>query len=383
MAKVSGGFVYRGNLRTPEDVARRAKHSSGLYDSAILDGFTVFKPKEGENIIRILPFTWQDVDKWGASWEIIVAVHNNIGPDRGTFICLDKMQDESCPVCEARRSAVDDEERYALAPNERALCWLIDRNDEKAGPQWWLMPIKKVFKVINARSTDKKSGALLLVDDPEEGYDIYFTREGTGKTTDYTGVEIDRDPTPPSENAATQAKWLAYVQEHPLPDILNFQDHDYIEKVLMGRVSKKAEAEAEEDEAAEPAPRTRRRPGVEDSGDPTDADPPPRTARRRPVEAQEEGSEAEGEEATPAPTRARRRPEPEPEAEEAEPELEASPIGRRRPVAEEPEEEPEADPPPRTTRRRAPAAEPEEEEIPPESAAARRSLEKLRPGARR
>ncbi len=382
MAKASG-FVYRGNLRTTEDVARRAKHSSGLYDSAILDGFTPYKPKEGENIIRILPFTWTDVDKWGASWEIFVWVHNNIGPDRGTFICLNKMKDEPCSICEARRSAVDDEERYALAPNERALCWLIDRKDEKTGPQWWMMPIKTVFKVINARSTDKKTNALLLIDDPEEGFDVFFDVEGAGKkTASYTGVEIDRDPTPVHQDEKLQARWLNYVTENPLPELLNIQDHDYIEKVLMGRVSKKAAADDGADDSKSEPRTARRRPAA--SEEEPEAAVSARMARRRPVEAQEEGSEPEAEEATPGPTRARRRPEPETEA-EAEPEADARPAGRRRSSREEPpaEEAVEDEPPARTTRRRSVAAEPDEEEIPPESHSARAGLEKLRPGARR
>jgi hypothetical protein len=383
MASKAKPFVYRGATRTAEDITRRTKMSSGAYDSTVLEGFTIFKPKEGENTIRILPLTWEDTDKYGTSWEIMVYVHNNIGPDKGQFLCLDKMKGEPCPICEARRSAVDDEERYALSPNMRAMCWLIDRDAENAGPQWWQMPIKKIFKVVNSRSIDKKTGAPILIDDPEEGYDLAFTREGTGLKTDYTGVEVFRDPTPVHEDQKTQDRWLAYIMENPLPDILNFQEADYIEKVLSGRVSKK---QADEDEGDDPKPEprsTRRRPAAVEEE--PEAELAPRTTRRRPVEAEEESAEETEERAAPSTTRrvGRARPEPEPDAEEeSEPEADTRPAGRRRPSKEEPPaEEEEAEPAPPTTRRRAvAAAEPEEEEeIPPQSRSARAGLEKLRP----
>lgn len=379
-------FKYRGDQRTVEDVSRRAKHSSGLYDSLFLDGFAVFKPKEGENQIRILPFTWEDVDKWGTSWEIMIFTHNNIGPDKGSFLCLNHMKDESCPICEARRVAVDDEERSALRPGERALVWLIDRNDEKAGPMLWSMPIKTVFKVINARSTNKKTGALLLIDDPEEGYDLFFTREGTGIKTDYVGVELDRDPTPLHDKEPIQNKWLDYIQENPLPTVLNIPEAEYIEKVLSGRVARKSEDE-EEESPRRSSRRSRSEPEEEEEETTTR-----RTTRRRPSEeaAEEEEeldaktsrrtgrsrSEPEEEEETERPsgrrTGSRSSPEPEEEVEE-------KPAGRRR-ASKEPEEE-EHDPETgelsrRITRRR---SEPEEEEEPPpESKRARAGLEKLR-----
>lgn len=371
-------FKYRGDKRTVEDVARRAKHSSGMYDSTIMDGFTQFKPKEGENQVRILPFTWEDMEKWGTSWEIMIYVHNNIGPDRGSFLCLNHMNDEPCPVCEARREAVDDEERSALRPSERALCWLIDRNDEKAGPQLWSMPIKTVFKVINARSTDKKSGALLLIDDPEDGYDVFFTREGTGIKTDYTGVEIDRDPTPLHENEKTQNKWLDYIQENPLPDVLNFQEPDYIEKVMSGRVSKKAEDEEEETTTTRRTARKRPSEEADETEEEAEAKPSRRTSRAKAEPEEEEEAEVPS-----GRTGRRSSREADHEEEEVE-EKDTRPAGRRRSSKAEPPDEEEHDPdtgelPARkTTRRR---AEPEEEEeTPPESKRARAGLERLRPG---
>jgi hypothetical protein len=385
MAKTSsGGFQYAG--RTAEEVNRRAKESSRSYDSIFEDGFVVYKPKEGENIIRILPPTWLSFDdngnmlkdeafeKWGAYWEISVYVHNNIGPDRSTFLCLAEMKDEPCPVCEARLDAADEEERFALSPNRRALCWLIDRNDEKAGPQLWAMPHKKVFKPICARSTDRKTGGVILVDNPEEGYDVFFNVEHAGKkNADYTAVDFDRDPTPIHDDERIQAKWLKYIKENPLPEILNFQDHDYMLKVLSGRISKK-----EQDEEVEETTTTTRRPrrgASEETEEPEGR--LPRSRRRATEETDPTGDEPEEGSAERRGTRGER-------GRDAEEEAETRPSGRRAGArsGREPEEETEADDLPPRRGRRAAAEEPEEE-ILEESRTARKGLERLRPGARK
>jgi hypothetical protein len=183
------------------------------------------------------------------------------------------MSGEPCPVCEARRQTTDEDESDQLKPSYRCLCWVIDRDNEKAGPMVWSMPIS-LFRDINARSVDKKSNAPILIDDPEEGYDIVFNRAGTDKRTKYTAVEVMREASPLHDDEKLQKRWLDYVQEHPLPSILNFFDAAQIEKVLFGKARKEEESEEvesetrpsrrgrserEEEVAGEPAPRSSRR----------------------------------------------------------------------------------------------------------------------------
>lgn len=379
------GFVYRGTKRTTEDVKRAATMSTGNYDSMFIDGVPVFKVKEGENVIRIMPPTWpdEDLEKWGKDWAIIASVHNNIGVDRGTFLCLDAMRGEPCPICEIRREATDDEERFALSPNKRAVAWLINRDDEGAGPLLWSMPIKKIFKVINARSIDRKSGALVLIDDPDEGFDVIFNCEGAGKkNADYTGVDVDRDPSPLHDKEELQDRWMKYIMDNPLPSVLNWPEPEYIEKVLMGKSSRRADADEAEAEGGAPPARSRRgREAETEEGESETRRTPTRRGRGgEPPEEDETPPEAEAE----APPRRTRRSEPEEETEpaprttrrRAEPEEEAPP--RRTARRNGPEEETEAEPTPRRIRR----VEPEEEEVPEPSRRARGALERLRPQGR-
>lgn len=334
-------FVYKGKDRSVESVVRKSKAGGGLYDSYLSGDIPMIKIKEGEACIRILPPTWTDVEKYGDGWEIGIYLHYNVGPDNGAYLCLNKMTNEACPVCEARRDAVDGDEADKLKPSYRVLAWAVDRDNEKAGPQVWSLPVT-LFKDIMARSIDKKTNTPILIDDPEEGYDIIFNRAGTDLRTKYTAVEVSREPSPLHDDQKKQDAWLEYITENPLPDILQFFEAAQIEKVLFGKAQRPARdtddetvserpsrsrRSAEPDPEEEPeTPRRGRR--SEPEPEPEDDAPPSRSERRRALLSEETDPEPEPE----TPRRGARRTEPEPEPEE-EPE---TPRNRRRGAAEEP-----------------------------------------------
>lgn len=327
-------FVYRGEQRTAESVVRKSKLSGGLYDSYLQGEIPMFKAKEGECCVRILPPTWEDLDKWGDGWEIQVYLHYSVGPDNAAYLCLDKMKGEDCPVCAARHQTQDEEESNKLKPSLRVLAWVIDRDNEKAGPMVWSMPLS-LFREISARSIDKKTSTPILIDHPEEGYDLVFNREGTALKTKYTAVEIVRDPSPIHDDEKLQNRWLDYIEANSLPELLNYHEKEHIEKVLYG----KAERGRGEDTPAE-----------------TET---PRGSRRATRASMDDEIPSEG-----------RRPVRRTQVEESEPEPEQEqPIRRRGTVAQEPEPEPEAETP-RTSRRRqlldADTHDPETGELSPE-----------------
>jgi hypothetical protein len=303
-------FKYRGKGRTTESVRRKAKQSSGMYDSYINSEAQMYKAKEGECNVRILPPTWDTKGKYGDGWEVGIWVHYSVGPDNGAYLCVEKMNEEPCAICEARRNSTDPEEADALKPGWRGLCWIIDRDDQKAGPQMWSMPAK-LFREINTRSVDKKSGAVILIDDPEEGYDVGFTREGTQLKTNYTGVEVSRDPSPLHDDPKKAERWLKYIEDHPVPEMLNFFDAEHIEGVLFGRTSGKGkEEEGEEEEEEDNDRRVRAKPSArrakaaaeeeeeEEENDPVPEEAPRsrRAAKPRDEEEEEEETEEETEE---------------------------------------------------------------------------------------
>lgn len=225
-------FKYRGGDRTVEEVSRNVRESGGDYDSYLDPACPFYKAREGYNIVRILPRTWDDVQVWGKGWFIKVFLHRNIGPDDGIYLCL-KMKGEHCPICEARTQATSEGEFDLIRAQARILCWVIDRENERNGPQIFSMPIT-LFREISSRSIDKNSETVIYIDDPEKGYDVSFTREGTTKKTKYIGVEIARKSTYLSSDEDREGAWLDFIENHPLPEMLVYYDADHIEKIFCG-----------------------------------------------------------------------------------------------------------------------------------------------------
>jgi hypothetical protein len=194
-----------------------------------------------------------------------------------------------------------------LRPSKRVLIWIIDRKDEDKGPLVWGMPWT-LDRDITKVSRDRTSGKFYFVDHPEEGFDIYFDKDGEGIGTKYTGVVLARRAT------TVDDQWLNFVQEHPLPDTLLVRNYDEIKELFDGGKAAEPEAEAPRpierarqaaNGAGRPAPSerpaparpqlNRAKPAAEDeppfetsaAGDPPSDEPPPEEedadAPRRPA----------------------------------------------------------------------------------------------------
>lgn len=283
-------FNYRGG-RSAESIKRRAAESGRDFDNVFNEDIKMFKPAEGDNVIRILPPTWginpysdkqleefseeglarleEEQERYGDGWDVVAYIHYGVGADGGTYLCREKMLGEYCPICAAKERAADPDEAKALEPTKRALVWVVDREKEQEGPQLWSMPFSKIRNEIYARSIDRRDGTPLLVDDPEEGFDIMFNRSGTKDRTNYTAVEVDRDPSPIHDKEKRQQEWLDYIMDHPIPSLLKFYDPEHIEKVLVGRSSSRRD---DDEDAGDDRPRGRSRFRRRDRSDDTERD---------------------------------------------------------------------------------------------------------------
>ncbi len=324
-------FVY-----TPRDmqaVQKRATQSGGAYDSFIDTRFMKFTAAGGYNCIRILPPAWENAEHFGFDYFL----HSGVGPDNSQYLCLDKMADlaeskgfkgGACPVCEERRRLEKEgetEEANQLKPSRRVGVWIIDRDNERDGPKFYDMSWT-MDKDIASLQINKRTGEAILIDDPEEGYDFEFQREGKGLNTRYIGKSIARQQSPISDDPKLQDQWLEFISEHPIPDVLNFYEYDYIAKVFSGRVAKEEEVEErpvrtsrvrepEPEREARSAPRSRGATREEPEDAPFDTPEKPqrqRASRAAVEEVEEEEVEDEeirpnGAERDPVPTEARSR----------------------------------------------------------------------------
>lgn len=250
-----GGFRYRD--RGDEAWKKRQNQGGGQFDKPFRDGLKVFKPKAGENHIRILPPAHEDAEHYG----IDVWMHYDVGPDGDSYLCRQRMGEGECPICKEisarKRAGEDEQELKRHEAKRRVLFWLIDRNKEDEGPQLYA-PGWMFDRDIALVSQDRKTKQPLPIDHPRKGYDIFFTKSGEGKKTQYTGFQADRSPSPLSDDEDLAEEWLEYITENQLPDALNFYDPEHIRAKLDGGES--------DDDDDDDRPRTRR-PRYDDDDD--------------------------------------------------------------------------------------------------------------------
>ena len=190
-----------------------------------------------------------------------VFIHYGIGGDNQSYLCLKEMKNQLCPICEEIAKAKrEGEDEYAseIRVVRRVLVWIIDRKNEEEGPVLWSMPWT-VDRDCTDAAIDEDSGEIMYVDDPGgNGYDIRLSREGSGITTKYGKPKILRHPSPLSDDEEQADDWLTFVQENPLPSVLNFYDYDYIKEVFSGTVqagSDNDDDDEDDDDDSRPTPR--------------------------------------------------------------------------------------------------------------------------------
>lgn len=189
--------------RQKESAARAG--SSGFI--GVLKGdLPTWKAGEGKHKIDILPFVvgkkHPTLKKGEYDYKMDVWVHSNIGVDNAQYLCLHKMFDQDCPICNYRaqlqQEGEDDKDKIkALQPKHNCLYNIIcyDSNEqEKKGIQLWLINAWNMEDRLQELADDE-SGERVLFPDPSEGKRISFKRTGTGATnTRYTAhAFVDRD----------------------------------------------------------------------------------------------------------------------------------------------------------------------------------------------
>ncbi len=273
MARTKRDYSYEPSY---EETVDRAERKGSLFDTLFKD-VKVYAPKQGANLLRILPPSWKGARHFG----LRVKVHYDIGPEDRRYLCLrdEHSPHKRCPVCEALYdlgpNATQDEKR-ALRAGDGVAYYVIDRDAENEGVKVWLTSPTNDSEIA-AQMVNRRNKSVLPIAHPDDGYDVEFTRTGTGKMkTRYRGFQIMRESSPLSDSDKRADEWLDYVFDHPLPEVLNFYSPERIEEVFYGRQKDDAprgrarDAEPDDDERP-PLRRTR----------PVDDDEPEKEQPRR------------------------------------------------------------------------------------------------------
>ena len=222
----SGRKKFEYKKRTKEQVQKRAEQQSGDFKSIFKDGVKVWKPKKGDNAIRILPATWEEPEHYALD----VHIHYGVGADEERVLALHEMLGEEDPIRELRMEFEGNGEKElakACRPGRACAMWIVDMDNEEEGAQIFLAP-QTVDAGIAQVSIDKRSGEMFDIDDPEDGYEVYFTKQGEGMNTKYVGFQLARNPSEVCEEA------LEHAIDNPIPDILAYLEYEEIEKMITG-----------------------------------------------------------------------------------------------------------------------------------------------------
>lgn len=290
--KQERGFSYK--KRDKDSLKERANMKGGNYDTYIKPKFKQWKPKDGKNIIRILPPTWADARHYGLD----IYVNFNIGPDNQSYLSLSKHDRGPDPLAEARREAMNEGDKdfaKKLNPSQRILYWIIDRNDEDEGPLLWAAPFT-FDKSLSNLCIDEDTKEVIFIDDPAKGRDVRFYREGQGLKTTYdpSKMKVLKESNI-AEDEAIEQEWLDFIQENQLPDVLNFYDYEHIKASFGGAAGRNDDDEDDDKPRRKPirdneddpgTKRTRRR-----SGEEADEDEPAPRSRRKPADEDDEPEE--------------------------------------------------------------------------------------------
>jgi hypothetical protein len=217
------------------DVAARAERKGSMFASMFKD-VKVWTPKQGANLIRILPPTWENNK---GHYGLYVKLHYNVGPNDDRYLCLKDRHSphKRCPVCEALYDLganASRDEKFALRPADGVAYYIIDRDNERDGVQTWLSSPTNDSEIA-AQSVNRRNQSVIPIADLYDGYDVEFTRTGTGvRGTKYKGFKVMRDSSPLSDSDRKLEEWLDYVIDRPLPTTLNFYSPEHIEEAFYG-----------------------------------------------------------------------------------------------------------------------------------------------------
>jgi hypothetical protein len=240
-------MAFKYQPLTKQQLEKRLDQKTQIIDPSINPKFQVFRPKVGLNTIRFLPPTWQGFEHWALD----AMTHMNIGPDNGSYLCLNRMLRQPCPICEERKSLDDEGDSEAakqIYARKRRVAWIIDRNEDEPtnNPKIWIYGYT-IDEDIAGRCFNRKTGAEIDILHPDEGFDVTFRRGNEKPFPKTTQIEIDREPSPIDSDQAWQEYYLNFITKNPVPDVLQYYEYDHIYNVLHGRSGRRPTEHSETD----------------------------------------------------------------------------------------------------------------------------------------
>lgn len=258
------------------DGAKNEVLKDKMRESYVSEGIKFFRPLSkvrSDYSIQIFPPTWE-TDSENTFWAYSIWLHHQIGINKTSFLCLKRMLNKPCPICEEivkmQRKNVDEKIVNAIFPKQHKACFVRDLDDtNQTKPYFWAPSPNMVNNIVNVSKLQSRKGGEIVekyrpIDDPDAGYYVSFHITGEKLNTAYSAWAVNNGD-PFSEED------LEFVEDNPIPSVLRYYDYDYI----------KSSFNAEDDSEPEPEVSSRRTARRHEESEPEEEEASPRRATRR------------------------------------------------------------------------------------------------------
>lgn len=329
----SRGFKTMSDNEREQAYNRKLSRGLSYIDSNI----PIFKPRQGENCVRIVPPLADDALAADNPWGVDIIQYFIDG--HGYFISPKVLgRDTRDPIEEGIRELKKKEpellEDGAAATSRRILMFILDLNEdtENGELKLWSCPNTVAEDFVRA-AKHKRTGATYSLEDPDEGRPIFFETTGAERNTRYTGFQLDDQELPLDDDILDKLEYfedIILIEEDETLEsaIQNVGDTEDRSTQARGRAGTRGRGKEDEEEEARSSRRSRKsRRGSADDEEEEDT----RSKRgRRSRKSTDDDEEEEDDHASPPPRDrgGRKRKSRDPDEEEE-------------PEADEEEEEPE------------------------------------------
>lgn len=188
----------------------------------------LWKVSDSSHKVRLLPTHPDDnINFYGMT----VHIHTNVGVNGDQYLCLKRMLNTACPICEHQASLWETEPDMAkdLYPQTRYLVWVVDLSvpTEKQRVQIWSCPRTAMDDILGV-SYKKATDEILNLADLDDGIALYFDREKTQGTTfsKYKNFQLDEKVT------LAQKEWLDQILS--FAEVIEYATYNEIKNVFLG-----------------------------------------------------------------------------------------------------------------------------------------------------
>lgn len=232
-----------------------------------------WKPKDGDNLIRIMP-PW---DPDGDVWYIRSAQHFNVGPGDKSFACARESDPAAdCFLCDLARELAatgdpaDKEEADDMRAARRWLINVVDLRAVDRGLQVWPAGINAWRELLSYFADDQWG---VDIADPEVGYNVRVNKTGSGKYNTRYAVRVAKDP------SVFPYPELLDDLHNPAESVV-FSDSDTMRAAYEGLSGNRGAPELPEDDFGEDEPTVavEAPAGFGDFGDEDEQEPAPPTS---------------------------------------------------------------------------------------------------------